>query len=279
MSAIAGSDAGSGESGSGSGGGANGGDEGGARAEAAMASPMRTATLCGRPAEWLGRLSGSAHDTERAHVRLAWALAAADWRADVARLSQVRALLARYCATRMDSRRLAVERAHDATEQARIERILKADEWGADLAALHQYELWVQHELRQPDLQLGCTLAGCALTAFREQELDGCAVDAELGHALTALGIEHTTRHATPTGFVIDFALPAQKLGILVDGPEHFVGSSHTLTGARALKHRQLRALGWGLVSVPYFEWQPLRALPEPRSAYLLDILSTVEPP
>ena len=43
--------------------------------------------------------------------------------------------------------------------------------------------------------------------------------------------------------------------------------------------HRQIRALGWALVTVPYFEWQPLRALPEPRSAYLQDILATVEPP
>ena len=78
---------------------------------------------------------------------------------------------------------------------------------------------------------------------------------------------------------MLDFALPEQKLGIVIDGPQHFVGGSHNLTGARALKHRQLRALGWGLVTVPHFEWQPLRNLPEPRSAYLQDVLSTVEPP
>ena len=53
---------------------------------------------------------------------------------------------------------------------------------------------------------------------------------------------------------------------------------TRTLTLTLTL-HRQIRALGWALVTVPYFEWQPLRALPEPRSAYLQDILATVEPP
>ena len=41
-----------------------------------------------------------------------------------------------------------------------------------------------------------------------------------------------------------------------------------------ALKHRQLRALGWTLVALPYFEWQPLRLLPEPRRAYVHEILA-----
>ena len=54
---------------------------------------------------------------------------------------------------------------------------------------------------------------------------------------------------------------------------------SHILTASPsvrqvALKHRQLRALGWTLVALPYFEWQPLRLLPEPRRAYVHEILA-----
>ena len=41
-----------------------------------------------------------------------------------------------------------------------------------------------------------------------------------------------------------------------VDGPSHFLG--RTPTGATALKRRQLRAAGWALVPVPYWEWGAL---------------------
>ena len=41
-----------------------------------------------------------------------------------------------------------------------------------------------------------------------------------------------------------------------MDGPSHFVG--RTPTGATALKRRQLRAAGWALLSVPYWEWNAL---------------------
>ena len=110
-----------------------------------------------------------------------------------------------------------------------------------------------------------------------------------------------------PQGYVVDFALTAHKIAVVVDGADHFVGSSDVLRGevrraARhihatsvlitpesptpltaylsfrrpqvALKHRQLRALGWTLVALPYFEWQPLRLLPEPRRAYVHEILA-----
>ena len=41
-----------------------------------------------------------------------------------------------------------------------------------------------------------------------------------------------------------------------VDGPSHFCG--RTPTGATALKRRQLRAAGWALLPVPYWEWNDL---------------------
>ena len=47
-----------------------------------------------------------------------------------------------------------------------------------------------------------------------------------------------------------------------VDGPSHFVGRSHRPTGARLLKHRQLRFFEWRLESVKYWEWEHSKELP-----------------
>ena len=44
-----------------------------------------------------------------------------------------------------------------------------------------------------------------------------------------------------------------REVAIEVDGPSHFCG--RTPTGATALKRRQLRAAGWALLAVPYWEW------------------------
>ena len=44
-----------------------------------------------------------------------------------------------------------------------------------------------------------------------------------------------------------------REVAIEVDGPSHFCG--RTPTGATALKRRQLRAAGWALLPVPYWEW------------------------
>ena len=47
-----------------------------------------------------------------------------------------------------------------------------------------------------------------------------------------------------------------REVALEVDGPHHFVG--RTVNGATALKRRQLRAAGWPLLSVPYWEWNEL---------------------
>ena len=47
-----------------------------------------------------------------------------------------------------------------------------------------------------------------------------------------------------------------REVAVEVDGPSHFFG--RTPTGATALKRRQLRAAGWALLPVPYWEWNAL---------------------
>jgi hypothetical protein len=56
-----------------------------------------------------------------------------------------------------------------------------------------------------------------------------------------------------------------------VDGPAHFFGQ--VPTGATVLKRRQLRAAGWALLPVPYWEWNALGKSPEAKEAYLLTAL------
>ena len=49
-------------------------------------------------------------------------------------------------------------------------------------------------------------------------------------------------------------------LAVEADGPHHFLGGSRAPNGATLLKRRQLRAFGWRLLSVPYWEWTDLNA-------------------
>jgi len=56
-------------------------------------------------------------------------------------------------------------------------------------------------------------------------------------------------------------------VAIEVDGPSHFCG--RTPTGATALKRRQLRAAGWALLPVPYWEWNALGSSEAAKQEYL----------
>ena len=55
----------------------------------------------------------------------------------------------------------------------------------------------------------------------------------------------------------------------------HFLGQGQQPTGATQLKRRQLRALGWAVVPVPYFEWNRLRGV-EAKQDYLRARLASV---
>jgi hypothetical protein len=66
--------------------------------------------------------------------------------------------------------------------------------------------------------------------------------------------------------------ISSREVAIEVDGPSHFVGRTHEPTGATptALKRRQLRAAGWALVAVPYWQWNALDAAPAGQRELLL---------
>ena len=62
----------------------------------------------------------------------------------------------------------------------------------------------------------------------------------------------------TPQGYSLDAVVShgGREVAVVIDGPSHFRG--RTPTGGTVLKWRQLRAAGWALLPVPYWEWGAL---------------------
>ena len=73
----------------------------------------------------------------------------------------------------------------------------------------------------------------------------------------------------TPQGYSLDLVvrMGCGDVAVEVDGHSHFWGRAPT--GATRLKRRQLRAFGWSLVYVPYWEWNALNGDQERQADYL----------
>ena len=82
----------------------------------------------------------------------------------------------------------------------------------------------------------------------------------------------------TEQGYSLDAVVlhGGREVAIEVDGPSHFCG--RTPTGATALKRRQLRAVGWALLPVPYWEWNALDRNAAAKQEFLRDALQHVLP-
>ena len=76
--------------------------------------------------------------------------------------------------------------------------------------------------------------------------------------SLLALELALREEVRTRQGYSLDAVVMhgGREVAIEVDGPSHFCG--RTPTGATALKRRQLRAAGWALLPVPYWEGDAL---------------------
>ena len=87
--------------------------------------------------------------------------------------------------------------------------------------------------------------------------------------SLRALELAPREEVRTPQGYSLDAVVVhgGREVAIEVDGPSHFCG--RTPTGATALKRRQLRAAGWALVPVPYWEWNDLSSSEAAKEEYL----------
>ncbi|KAJ1477170.1 RAP domain-containing protein, partial [Baffinella frigidus] len=68
------------------------------------------------------------------------------------------------------------------------------------------------------------------------------------------------------SGYSLDLALldADRQVCIEVDGPSHFVARGRRPLGSTLLKHRHLQAMGWTVISVPFWEWQAVAGRPRP---------------
>jgi len=91
----------------------------------------------------------------------------------------------------------------------------------------------------------------------------------EVGESLRRLGISHELEYITADGlFSIDLAIVDRRIAVEFDGPSHFHTDTLEPRGHTRLRDRLLSAMGWHVVSIPYFEWDRLHQ-PEQMDAYV----------
>ena len=146
-----------------------------------------------------------------------------------------------------------------------------------DLFQLHQWQLWWEERGRAwPPLPPA--LAERCRAAFCQQQGRPSRLQRDVVASLEALQLAPREEVLTPQGYSLDAVVShgGREVAVEVDGPSHFIG--RTPTGATALKRRQLRAAGWELVSVPYWDWYQLRSKAD-KQAYLQAALEGLQGP
>ena len=98
---------------------------------------------------------------------------------------------------------------------------------------------------------------------------------------LTEMGWTHEFEHVTLEGISLDLADPERKRAIEVDGPYHYLKhvstGEYVVNGATQFKSRLLRALGWQITHVPFYDWD-MKSVPE-RRQLLKDHLAKIGVP
>ena len=91
----------------------------------------------------------------------------------------------------------------------------------------------------------------------------------EVADSLCRLGISHELEYVTADGlFSIDLAIVDRRIALEFDGPSHFTRNTLEPLGHTRLRDRLLSAMGWQVVSIPFFEWERLLQIHE-RDAYV----------
>jgi len=137
-----------------------------------------------------------------------------------------------------------------------------------DLRQLHQWQLWREERgANWPPLPLELALR-CS-DDFSSKDGVASKLQCDVVASLLALELAPLEEVRTSQGYSLDAVVlhNGGEVAIEVDGPSHFHG--RTPTGATALKRRQLRAAGWALLPVPYWEWDALGSNKAAKQEYL----------
>lgn len=113
----------------------------------------------------------------------------------------------------------------------------------------------------RPEIDLKESIVDKALTYWGQQQRESSKVSAfhlNVCEVLSDLGIEHQIEYLTANDlFSVDIAIVQgdKRIAIEVDGPYHFPVNARTPLGHTMIRRRLLRAAGWKVVPVPWYEW------------------------
>jgi hypothetical protein len=147
-----------------------------------------------------------------------------------------------------------------------VDRFVSADGQVVRLAARDLSQL-LQAHLASQFLGLGLVMLPppcleVALEAYREKarNVTTSTAQREVADSLGRLGTAHQLEYATADGlFSIDIAIVDRRIALEFDGPSHFTTNTLQPLGHTLLRNRLLSAMGWKVVSIPFFEWNGLR--------------------
>jgi very-short-patch-repair endonuclease len=100
-----------------------------------------------------------------------------------------------------------------------------------------------------------------ALEAYRKeaQKVSVSSAQREVGASLHRLGMAYQLEYLTADGlFSIDAAIVDRRIAVEYDGPSHFTRNTLEPLGHTRLRDQLLSAIGWHVVSIPFFEWERL---------------------
>lgn len=133
----------------------------------------------------------------------------------------------------------------------------------------------------RPEIDLPEEVVDRALAAWASQQmstqLSGFHIDVSEG--LMRLGVTHSIEQLVARDLLsIDIAVvqDGRNIAIEVDGPFHFPVNARTPLGHTMIRRRLLRAAGWTVVSIPWYEWFQLQTWDD-RLAYLANLLASAD--
>lgn len=148
-------------------------------------------------------------------------------------------------------------------------------------ALLAQFEARGGRIAWRPEIDLPEQVVDRALAAWASQQtstqLSGFHLDVSEG--LTQLGISHCIEYLVARDLLsIDIAVTkdGRQIAIEVDGPFHFPVNARTPLGHTMIRRRLLRAAGWTVVSIPWYEWFGKETWEE-RLSYLAMVLGRAD--
>ena len=150
-------------------------------------------------------------------------------------------------------RYVALERTSVSFGELQYNQVLQA-------VLLAQFEARGGRVAWRPEVDLPEDVVDRALDAWASQQtstqLSGFHLDVSEG--LSRLGVSHRIEHLVARDLLsIDIAVVTEGrfIAIEVDGPFHFPVNARTPLGHTMIRRRLLRAAGWTVVPIPWYEW------------------------